>query len=225
MDRAVLSMTVMAILGACDGGGGTGRGADAMPDLAWDWGWGTLDSRGTPGDGTSRPDDLSTDQPAGDAAAPREVASGMPLEVGDPVPGFTLPAHTGAEVSLESFTPEKIVVLSFFPTAAQGLSQQQCEDLEARYADIRSLGAFPFGVSMEDVLTLSHWAADLGLSSLPLLSDAGGQVGGLFGVENDGSRYLQRGYAVIAADGTLAALLLYDAKEPAPVLDLMAALQ
>lgn len=37
----------------------------------------------------------------------------MPAQVGQPAPDFTLPSHTGEQVTLSSFKGKKHVVLSF----------------------------------------------------------------------------------------------------------------
>jgi thioredoxin-dependent peroxiredoxin len=212
--RVFVSVLVLALLVGCDSGGGdAGAGGE---DATYDWGWGTVDSGGAGADTVPGMDTPSV--PGEDTVA------SYPLAPGDPVPGFSLPAHSGATISSVDYA-EKTLVLSFFPTAGQGLSQQQIEKLEARYAEIRALGAFPFGVSMEDPLALAHWADDLGLSSLLLLTDEGGHVAGMFGVEHDGAHYLHRGDVVIAPDGTLQAVLLYDAKEPADIQALLSILE
>ena len=210
--RRILSIFALVLLGACDGGGGD----SGVSDTSYDWGWGTVDVAPLPRDGTIGPDTA--------ADTGQDVPLSFPLAPGDPVPGFELPAHNGAMISLSDYTG-KTMVLSFFPTAAQGLSQQQIEKLEARYAEIRALGAFPFGVCMEDPLVLAHWADDLDLQSLLLLTDTGGQVASMFGVENDGSHYIHRGDVIIAPDGTLQAALLYDAKEPTDVQALLSLLE
>ena len=212
--RIVISGMILLTLVACDAGGGEGGGGGE--DVTYDWGWGSVDTA-TPGIDTIPGQDTAPDPGA-------DTTPSYPLAPGDPVPDFSLQAHSGAVISRADYTG-KTLVLSFFPTAGQGLSQQQIEKLEARYAEIRALGAFPFGVSMEDPLTLAHWADDLGLSSLLLLTDEGGHVGGMFGLEDDGAHYLHRGDVVIAADGTLQAILLYDAKEPADIQALLSILE
>ncbi|MFH1533238.1 MAG: redoxin domain-containing protein [Pseudomonadota bacterium] len=212
--RVTVSGLLLVLFAACAGGkeGGNADVSGVIPD----WGWGTLDSAEPPAD--AAPGEDTPLIPGEDTTVT------YPLVPGDTVPDFSLPAHSGAEISL-SDSIGKTMVLSFFPTAAQGLSQQQVEKLEARYGEIRALGAFPFGVSMEDPLVLAHWADDLGLLSLLLLSDEGGLVGEMFGLEDDGGHYLHRGDVVIAPDGTLQALLLYDAKEPTDIQALLSILE
>lgn len=212
--RVVISGLILLTLVGCDAGSGDGGGGGE--DVPYDWSWGSVDTA-SPGVDTI-PGQDTPPVPGEDTAA------SYPLAPGDPVPEFNLPAHSGASISLSDYTG-KTLVLSFFPTAGQGLSQQQIEKLEARYAEIRALGAFPFGVSMEDPLVLAHWADDIGLLSLLLLTDEGGHVGGMFGLEHDGEHYLHRGDVVIAPDGTLQAILLYDAKEPADIQALLSILE
>ena len=210
--RVMSLVLIYVLVGACDSGSG---GGEEHADTGVDWGWGSLDSGGPASDLSTAPD--SSTSPGEDATP------SFPLVPGDPVPEFSLEAHSGAQVALSDYTG-KTMVLSFFPTAAQGLSQQQIEKLEARYGEIRALGAFPFGVSMEDPVTLAHWADDLGLQSLLLLTDEAGHVAAMFGAEHDGSHYLHRGDVVIAPDGTVQAILLYDAKEPTDIQALLAEL-
>jgi len=213
--RVFVSALFLILLAGCDSGGGGDAGHDGV-DATYDWGWGSVDTK-DPGADTLP----GVDTPA---VPGEDTTASYPLAPGDPVPDFSLPAHSGATITLADYAG-KTLVLSFFPTAGQGLSQQQIEKLEARYAEIRALGAFPFGASMEDPLTLAHWADDLGLASLLLLTDEGGHVAGMFGFEHDGAHYLQRGDVVIAPDGTLEAVLLYDAKEDADVQALLSILE
>ncbi len=212
--RVVGPGIVLFLLVACDGGSGGGEAG--VTDTTHDWGWGTVDTAGPQPDIV--PGEDNSPVPGEDAM------TSYPLAPGDPVPDFSLPAHSGATISLADYNG-KVMVLSFFPTAAQGLSQQQIEKLETRYGEIRALGAFPFGASMEDPLTLAHWSDDLGLQSLLLLTDEGGHVGEMFGLENDGDQYLHRGDVVIAADGTVHAIILYDAKEPVDIQALLSVLE
>ncbi len=214
MQRVILGI-LLAVVSACDSGGG---GVGDAGEVDHDWSWGSVDTRG-PVQDTSHPGTDTLTDSSVDAVAT------FPLVPGDHVPDFSLPAHSGAAISLADYTGDKTMVLSFFPTAAQGLSQQQIENLEARYGEIRNLGAFPFGVSMEDELTLEHWADELELSSLLLLTDTGGDVATMFGIENNESYYLQRGDVIISPDGTVKTLLLYDAKEPADIQAVLDALE
>ena len=212
--RVAISGVLFFTLLSC-GGGGDGS-VPAPTDTSFDWGWVAVDTIAPGSDLTS-----GTDIPLtpGD-----DTTVSYPLVPGDPVPEFSLPAHSDATISLVDYSG-KIMVLSFFPTASQGLSQQQIEKLEARYGEIRALGAFPFGVSMEDTTTLAHWADDLALKSLLLLTDEGGHIGDMFGLEHGEDHYLHRGDIVIAADGTLKSTLLYDAKEPADIQALITILE
>ena len=214
MQRAILGV-LLVLVGACDGGG---AGSVDSGQVGNDWSWGSVDTRG-PGADTREPGAETL------ADSSVDVVVTFPLVPGAHVPDFSLPAHSGATISLADYSGDKTLVLSFFPTAGQGLSQQQIENMEARYGEIRNLGAFPFGVSMEDELTLAHWADDLALSSLLLLTDAGGDVATMFGVEDDGTHYLQRGDVIISPDGTVKTILLYDAKEPADIQAVLDALK
>ena len=213
MQRVILGVLLL-LVGACDSGAGSGDAGE----VGYDWSWGSVDTRG-PG--------VDTRGPGADTLADSSVDEVVtfPLVPGDHVPDFSLQAHSGAAISLADYSDDKTMVLSFFPTAAQGLSQQQIENLEARYGEIRNLGAFPFGVSMEDELTLAHWADDLALSSLLLLTDTDGDVATMFGVENNGTHYLQRGDVIISPDGKVKTILLYDAKESADIQAVLDALE
>ena len=214
MHRVILGV-LLVLVSAC---GCRDHAESGDAEVGYDWGWGSLDTRGPGAD---------TRGPGADTLADSsvDVVVTFPLVPGDHVPDFSLPAHSGATISLADYSGDKTMVLSFFPTAAQGLSQQQIENLEARYGEIRSLDAFPFGVSMEDELTLAHWADELALSSLLLLTDTGGDVATMFGVENDGTHYLQRGDVIISPDGTVKNILLYDAKESADIQAVLDALE
>jgi len=212
--RVAVSWLLFMLLVACDAG--TGGGNEGASDVTPDWGWGTVDTGRSQPD-TSRGEDIPM-------IPGEDIPISYPLVPGDAIPEFSLPANSGADISLSDYLG-KTMVLSFFPTAAQGLSQQQIEKVEERYGEIRALGAFPFGVSMEDPLVLAHWADDLGLLSLLLLTDEGGHLGDMFGLEHDGDHYLHRGDVVIAPDGTLQGILLYDAKEPTDIQALLSILE
>lgn len=51
---------------------------------------------------------------------PALALCGGALKVGDPAPGFSLPASTGKTVTLSEFQGKSTVVLAFYPKAFTG---------------------------------------------------------------------------------------------------------
>ena len=95
----------------------------------------------------------------------------MPVEVGQQAPAFTLPSHTGENVSLADFRGEKNVVLVFFPAAFSGICTKQFSEIGAAEARYAGEDAQVLGISVDNHNSLRAWAETLGLGDTLLLSD------------------------------------------------------
>lgn len=126
-----------------------------------------------------------------------------PLPAGKPAPKFTLPANTGAEISLADFRGRP-VVLVFYPADHSAVCSNQlvlyneARDLFAEY-DAQILG-----ISTDDLATHREFAASLNLD-FPLLSDIDpdGEVAGRFGVYNAADNLCERALFVIDQAGII----------------------
>ena len=99
------------------------------------------------------------------------VDSELLVQVGDPMPDFTLPAIDGSTVSLGDFAGKQNFVLSFIPAAWTPVCSGQwpgyniAEDLFA--ANNTAL----IGVSVDNIPTLYAWVEQMGGLWFPVVSD------------------------------------------------------
>ena len=103
------------------------------------------------------------------------------VEVGAKAPPLKLKAHTGEEISLESFVGEKNIVLYFYPKdETPGCTREACSFRDLTEA-FRKFDAVILGVSLDS--TDSHTAFALkNHLTLPLLSDTDASVSKTYGV-------------------------------------------
>jgi len=97
------------------------------------------------------------------------------LEVGVKAPPFTLKAHNGDEVALESFEGEKNVVLYFYPKdETPGCTREACSfrDLAAQFHELDTV---ILGVSLDSTDSHTSFALNHQLP-FPLLSDTDAAV-------------------------------------------------
>ena len=103
------------------------------------------------------------------------------VQVGDPVPDFTLPTQTGETVNIHNLIGKSAIVLYFFPKDdSPGCTTEACSFRDS-YEVFKDAGAEVIGVSSDSVETHQKFAQK---NRLPftLLSDKGGLVRKLFGV-------------------------------------------
>lgn len=104
----------------------------------------------------------------------------MAVKVGDPAPDFTLPAQTGAAVSLKDLRG-KCVVLYFYPKDdTPGCTKESCA-FRDQYQVFQEAGAEVIGVSADSAESHQKFAAKYQLP-FTLLSDTNSQVRKLYGV-------------------------------------------
>ena len=130
------------------------------------------------------------------------------VRIGAKAPDFALPRDGGEMVSLADFAGRP-VVLFFYPKASTpGCTTEAC-DFTARMAGFEAAGAAVLGISKDTVKRQETFAAKQDLS-MPLLSDAQGDVCERYGVwaekKNYGRTYMGivRTTVLIGADGTVA---------------------
>ncbi|GIO94585.1 MULTISPECIES: thioredoxin-dependent thiol peroxidase [Paenibacillus] len=102
------------------------------------------------------------------------------VEVGSPVPDFTLPASSGENVSLSDFRGRK-VVLFFYPKNMTPTCTEEACSFRDHYGALKEAGAVVIGISPDP---LKSHAKFIDKHSLPylLLADEEHKVSELFGV-------------------------------------------
>ncbi len=104
-------------------------------------------------------------------------------KVGERAPDFTLPNADGEAVRLGELLARKVVVLYFYPKdETAGCTVEACAFRDA-YEDFTAAGAEVVGVSRDDTASHTRFAAHHKLP-FTLLSDAGGTVHALYGVQS-----------------------------------------
>ncbi|WP_010272681.1 thioredoxin-dependent thiol peroxidase [Paenibacillus senegalensis] len=102
------------------------------------------------------------------------------LQIGKPVPDFTLPGSNGRDVSLKDFRG-KLVILYFYPKNMTPTCTQQACDFRDYSAKIREAGAEIIGISPDPVTSHETFIAKHSLPFL-LLADEDKEVCSLYGV-------------------------------------------
>jgi peroxiredoxin Q/BCP len=102
------------------------------------------------------------------------------IEVGQPVPDFTLPASGGGNVSLQQYRGKKVVIYFYPADMTPTCTQQACDfrDVKLSFADANTavLGISPDPVKSHDKFIAKHELP------FPLLSDSDHAVCEMFGV-------------------------------------------
>lgn len=104
------------------------------------------------------------------------------VKVGDVAPDFTLPDQTGTPVRLHDLLGQKTVVLYFYPKDQTPGCTVEARAFRDSYDAFTAAGAEVVGVSADSVASHRRFVARHGLPFL-LLSDRGGTVRDLYGVE------------------------------------------
>jgi peroxiredoxin Q/BCP len=106
------------------------------------------------------------------------------LRVGDPMPAFTLPSASGAEVSSNDLVGKGALVLYFYPKdETLGCTIESCA-FRDQHADFLAAGATILGISPDSPDSHRSFAAHHKLP-FTLLSDPRRSVFALFGVASD----------------------------------------
>ncbi|ANE45394.1 peroxiredoxin [Paenibacillus swuensis] len=130
-----------------------------------------------------------------------------PLEAGQPVPDFTLPSSTGADIKLSDYRG-KHVVLYFYPKDNTPTCTQESCDFRDFNGQFRKHNTEVIGISPDDLKAHGKFIAKYDLP-FPLLSDADHAVCELYGVwtlkKLYGREYMgvERSTFLIDAEGNL----------------------
>ncbi len=130
------------------------------------------------------------------------------IEEGKKAPAFSLPASTGAKVSLKDFAGKRLV-LYFYPKDDTPGCTTEAKDFQAAAKKLEKLGAVVVGISKDSVEKHCKFSAKYGLA-FPLLSDPEGKVIEKYGAWGEKNMYgkksmgIQRSTFLIDATGKVA---------------------
>jgi peroxiredoxin Q/BCP len=102
------------------------------------------------------------------------------IQIGQPVPDFTLPASTGGFISLSQYRGRKVLLYFYPKNMTPACTQEACEFRDA-HEDITAQGAVVLGISTDSLASHTKFIAKNGLP-FPLLSDEEHQVSEMLGV-------------------------------------------
>ena len=135
----------------------------------------------------------------------------LKVRVGDCAPGFTLPAVSGGEISLDRYRGEKNVVISFVPAAWTPV----CSDQWPGYNIVKGIfdnnDAILLGITVDNIPTLFSWTNQMGELWFPVLSDfwPHGSVADRYGVlRTDGTT--ERAIFIIDKNGIIRYIDVHD---------------
>ncbi len=128
-----------------------------------------------------------------------DYATVFPLQPGDCVPDFTLPAHDGTMITLSDYRG-KFVLLSSFPAVNTPVCTGQMQMLDSMYNQFIAANAQPFGFNNQPPDNKDEWCETMGVTKLLILSDHDPKdaVSTMFGI--DGSM-TKRANTYIGPDG------------------------
>jgi peroxiredoxin (alkyl hydroperoxide reductase subunit C) len=95
----------------------------------------------------------------------------LKVKVGDPAPGFTLPAVSGEKISLSQYRGNKNVVLSFVPAAWTPVCSDQWPGYNIARGFFEENDAVLLGITVDNIPTLYSWTKQMGKLWFPVLSD------------------------------------------------------
>ena len=122
--------------------------------------------------------------------------------VGSKAPYFTLPSQSGEMVSLKDFLGEKPVILYFYPKDdTPGCTKEACA-FRDEHEEFGKLDAEVIGISSDSVESHRRFASKHDLP-FTLLSDEGGKVRKLYGVQNSFGLFPGRVTYVIDENGVV----------------------
>jgi len=116
--------------------------------------------------------------------------STLEVKVGEKAPDFTLPAVSGASISLIQYAGVKNVVISSVPAAWTPVCSDQWPGYNLVKEIFEKYDAVLLGISVDNIPTLYAWTQEMGTLWFPVLSDfwPHGEVAKKFGVlRSDGT--------------------------------------
>jgi len=99
-----------------------------------------------------------------------DYATVFPLQPGDCVPDFTLPAHDGTMITLSDYRG-KYVLFSSFPMVNTSVCTGQMQMLDSMYDQFIAANAQPFGFNNQPPDNKDEWCETMGVTKLLILSD------------------------------------------------------
>ncbi|CAM4408007.1 thioredoxin-dependent thiol peroxidase [Paenibacillus typhae] len=103
-----------------------------------------------------------------------------PIEIGQQVPDFTLPASTGGTISLSQYLGRKVLLYFYPKNMTPACTQEACEFRDA-HDEISARGAVLLGISPDSLASHGRFTEKNSLP-FPLLSDEEHRVSEMFGV-------------------------------------------
>jgi len=100
-----------------------------------------------------------------------DFATVFPLQNGDCVPDFTLPAQDGVTMVTLSDYRGKYVLFSSFPMANTSVCTGQMQKLDEMYNDFIAENIMPFGFNNESPEKKENWCETMGIVDLLILAD------------------------------------------------------
>jgi peroxiredoxin len=137
------------------------------------------------------------------------------IEVGEKAPDFTLPDHTGNEVTLSEKRGRK-VLLVFYPLDFSPVCTDQLSSYEEIAPQLGAAGVEMVGLSVDSAFAHAAFREKLGIDTA-LLADfePKGEVAGKFGAYIEGAGHSNRSLVLIDEDGTVE--WVYEADTPLDV--------
>ncbi|MCL4233371.1 MAG: redoxin domain-containing protein [Deltaproteobacteria bacterium] len=157
-------------------------------------------------------DDDADDDDSDDDSGDDDVE--FPLEIGDPVPDWSLLAHDGSTVTLSDYLGQ-YVLLSTNPKANTAVCSLQMKSLDDHAPEFWSRNTIPFGTSADTHATQVDWAENCELENVLLLADIDpkGAVADMFGFYNSATGTDVRGNILIDPTGVLVWIKSYPASQ------------
>lgn len=119
----------------------------------------------------------------------------MPLTLGQPAPGFTLPDENGRPVSLADFAGRKVILYFYPKDDTPGCTTQACGFRDA-YPTVEAANAVVLGVSPDGAKSHTSFKAKQRLP-FTLLTDADHEVAEAYGVWGEKSMYGRKYMGII----------------------------
>jgi peroxiredoxin Q/BCP len=117
------------------------------------------------------------------------------LYVGDPAPGFSLPADSGENISLDDFKGSTLI-LFFFPKADTPGCTSEANQFRDAKKDLERLGARVLGVSRDGVEQLQKFRDKYKLN-FPLAGDTSHTMLEAYGVWQEKNLYGQKSMGIV----------------------------
>ncbi len=129
-----------------------------------------------------------------------DFATVFPLQPGDCVPDFTIPAQDGVTMVTLSDYRGMYVLFSSFPLANTPVCTGQMQTLDSMYNDFISENIQPFGLNNESPDKKEGWCETMGIENLLILADHNPKdaVSTMFGIAGS---MTARANTVIGPDG------------------------